>query len=229
MLMIPQNTRHQLVVYHCILSSIKINHNFFLFWIPLNSFFFSIYVTVLIRKTRLRCVFVCRTFRHLDLLGGDCSGRGGDKSPGDLGGLNNPHTDSSSSVMLVYSVCMCISKPARLLPVTLVGGITLILGSVKVTLRSKDTVLEGILAAAGGSEVSGSDWVWENCRLGNVALLVSEEDSSPERHFFFISKVNWVFTDSSEHTGRHLLLSEGRKQAGKIFACAKLCYQAEWK
>lgn len=128
--------------------------------------------------------FVCGTLRrHLDLLGGDCSGLGGDKSPGDLGGLNNPHTDSNSSVILVYSVCICMSKPARLLPAMLVGGITLIFGSVNVTLRSRDTVLEGILAAAGGSEVSGSDWVWENCRLGRTALLVSEDDSSPERHF----------------------------------------------
>lgn len=176
----------------------------------------------------LRCVFVCRTFRHLDLLGGDCSGRGGDKRPGDLGGLNNPQTDSSSSVMLVYSVCMCISKPARLPPVTLVGGITLILGSVNVTLLSKDTVLEGILAAAGGSEVSGSDWVWENCRLGKAALLVSEEGSSPERHFFYLESkfsIYWHFWAYR----RHLLLSEDRKQAGKIFPCAKLCYQAEWK
>lgn len=102
--------------------------------------------------------FVCETFRRrVDLLGGDCSGLGGDRRPGDLGGLNSPHTDSSSSVILVYSVCICMSKPARLPPAMLVGGITLIFGSVNVTLRSRDTVLEGILAAAGGSDVSGSD------------------------------------------------------------------------
>ena len=91
-----------------------------------------------------------------NLLGGDCSGRGGDNSPGDLGGLSRPHTLSSSSVMLVYSVCMCISIAVRLLPPARFGGMTLILGSVNVTLRSK-TGRVGWVAVGGGSLVSGSE------------------------------------------------------------------------
>lgn len=119
------------------------------------------------------------TLSDLDLLGGDCSGLGGDSKPGDLGGLNKPHTDSSSSVMLVYSVCMCISRPdLPLLPVD--GGITLIRGSVKVTLRSREIVLDGKTVLGGGSLVSGSDCVWENCRFGNDDFAVADVDSSPK-------------------------------------------------
>lgn len=73
------------------------------------------------------------TAPHTNLLGGDCSGLGGLNSPGLLGGLSRPHTVSNSSVILAYSVCICIRRPL-LLP----GGITLIFGSVNVTLRSKE-------------------------------------------------------------------------------------------
>lgn len=86
-----------------------------------------------------------------NLLGGDCSGLGGDKRRGDLGGLNKPHTVSNSSVILVYSVCICINNADR--PD---GGITLIFGSVNVTLRSIVCDCNAVVDAdAGGSLVSG--------------------------------------------------------------------------
>lgn len=50
----------------------------------------------------------------------------------------------------------------------------------KVTLRSSDIVLVGSIALGGGSLVSGSDCVCENCRFGNVAFAVEEAGSSPE-------------------------------------------------
>lgn len=108
-----------------------------------------------------------------NLLGGDCSGLGGDKRRGDLGGLNKPHTVSNSSVMLVYSVCICINKAER--PD---GGITLIFGSVNVTLRSIDSVCIAAAAAVdGGSLLSGCDCVCENCLLSPLPLF--EDESSP--------------------------------------------------
>lgn len=75
---------------------------------------------------------------------------------------------------------MCIRSPALLLPPA-GGGITLIRGSVKVTLRSRDIVLAGKTALVGGSLVSGSDWVWENCRFGNVDFMTVVVESSPKR------------------------------------------------
>lgn len=73
---------------------------------------------------------------------------------------------------------MCIRSPVLLLlPVG--GGITLIRGSVNVTLRSSDTALAG--NTFGGSLLSGSDCVWENCRFGNAVFMMVEVGSSPDR------------------------------------------------
>jgi hypothetical protein len=53
----------------------------------------------------------------------------------------------------------------------MVGGMTLIVGSVKVTLRSIIMGRTGFVAVAGGSLVSGSDCVWESCLLFKLRLL----------------------------------------------------------
>lgn len=107
---------------------------------------------------------------QINVLGGDCSGLGGDSRPGDLGGLRSPQTVSSSSVILVYSVCMCIKIDdlGLIFCVEELGGKTLIFGSANVTVPNRwDGTPD---AEGGGSDVSGSDWVCENWRRGRLTL-----------------------------------------------------------
>lgn len=81
--------------------------------------------------------------------------------------------------MLVYSVCIAISIARGLF--CAVGGITLILGSANVTLRSTVTARAGSDTDTGCMSLnSGSDCVCENWRRVNVGLL-SCSDSSPIR------------------------------------------------
>lgn len=122
--------------------------------------------------------------------GADCPGRGGDSRRGVRGGLNKPHTDSNSSVMLVYSVCIDMSIARGLwacalvvgavdtplgAPPPLEGGITLICGSANFTLRP-------VGRCASGSELSGSDCVWDSCRRDRLRLLLEIDSSPAGRH-----------------------------------------------
>lgn len=134
-----------------------------------------------------------------DILGGDCSGLGGDKRPGDLGGLSSPQTVSNSSVILVYSVCMCIKIDdlGLMLWVEVLGGKTFIFGSAKVTFRSRVPSRGGGNpdAEGGGSDVSGSDWVWENCRRGKFTLA-GWGGSSPTQ--VYMSETIRIFSISTQ-------------------------------